>query len=174
MDDFSFLWDGFRPILRIFLVGTVTFAWIIMILRFSGKRSLTRMNAFDFIITVTIGSAFGRILTATEVSLSESAATFLLLAGLQYAVSFFEIRSNIFNFLITTPPALLFHKGKFIEKNMLKERIRQSDLLGAVRKAGFQSLDQVEAIVLESEGSFSIIKKVDFDSSSFQNIINEK
>lgn len=136
---------------------------IIVLLRMSGKRTLASMNAFDFIITITMGSAFGRILTAKTVSVAESLTTFLLLVSLQYIFSFIEVRSSFFSKLITSQPTLLFHGGNLLEKNMRKERVRKDDLLGAVRKKGLSGLDKVETIILETDGSFSVIKKTDGD-----------
>ncbi|WMJ75115.1 DUF421 domain-containing protein [Cytophagaceae bacterium ABcell3] len=171
----AFIWDGALPILRILLVGTVTFISIIIMLRVSGKRTLAQMNAFDFIITVTIGSAFGRILTATEVSITESITTFLLLFTLQYILAFIEIKSAKLSRMVTAPPTLLYYKGAFIEKNMIKERIRKDDIMSAVRKRMFTGLEEVEAVILESSGSFSVLKKNSISSSStYEKILKEE
>lgn len=159
MDNISFFWGGWEPILRIIIVGTLTYFGIILILRVSGKRTLASMNAFDFIITITMGSAFGRILTARTISVAESLTAFLLLVLLQYLIAYLEIRSKFFHRLITSQPALLYYNGTFIEKNMRRERIRRNDLLGAVRKKKYAGLTDVEAIIMEPDGSFSIIGK---------------
>lgn len=56
---------------------------------------------------------------------------------------------------------------------MKKERVRKQDLLGAVRKKRFSSLKEVEAIVLEADGTYSVIKKSDPDeNSSYQEFLN--
>ncbi len=159
MNDIIFFWGGWEPILRIVTVGTLTYFGIILILRVSGKRTLASMNAFDFIITITMGSVFGRILTAKSVSLAESLTAFLLLVILQYLIAYLEVKSKFFHRLITSQPALLYYNGAFIEKNMRKARIQRNDLLGAVRKKKFASLNEVEAIIMETDGSFSIIRK---------------
>jgi uncharacterized membrane protein YcaP (DUF421 family) len=159
MNDIIFFWGGWQPILRIITVGTLTYFGIILILRVSGKRTLASMNAFDFIITITMGSAFGRILTAKSVSLAESLTAFLLLVVLQYLIAHLEVRSKFFHRLITSQPALLYYNGVFIEKNIRRERIHRNDLLGAVRKKKFGDLNDVEAIIMETDGSFSIIGK---------------
>jgi uncharacterized membrane protein YcaP (DUF421 family) len=159
MNDIIFFWGGWEPILRIVTVGTLTYFGIILILRVSGKRTLASMNAFDFIITITMGSAFGRILTAKSVSLAESLTAFLLLVCLQYLIAYLEVKSKFFHRLITSQPALLYYNGAFIEKNLRRERIRRNDLLGAVRKKKFADLNEVEAIIMETDGSFSIIRK---------------
>lgn len=159
MDKIVFFWSGVEPILRILVVGSITYFGIIFLLRASGKRSLASMNAFDFIVTVAMGSAFGRILTAKQVSLVEAIVTFALLLSLQYLISFLEVRSKAFSNLITAQPTLLYYQGSFLEKNMRKERIAKDDLLGTVRQNRISTLDEVEAIMLEANGSVSVLKK---------------
>jgi uncharacterized membrane protein YcaP (DUF421 family) len=75
-----------EPILRILVVGSIIYLGIIFLLRVSGKRTLASMNAFDFIVTVAMGSAYGRILTAKQVSVAEVIVTFVLLVSLQHIV----------------------------------------------------------------------------------------
>lgn len=159
MDKIEFLWSGFEPLGRILVVGTLGYLSIIFILRLSGNRSLASMNAFDFIITVTLGSAFGRVLTAKGVALSEAVVAFLLLVVLQYLVSLLESQSKAFKQIITSQPKLLYYHGGFISKNLRKERIDENELLGSARKKGFSSLEEIEAIILETDGSFSVIGK---------------
>lgn len=174
MDKVVFFWNGYEPLLRIIIVGTLTYVGIVILLRTSGKRTLASMNAFDFIITVAMGSAFGRILTAKQVSVSEAITAFILLVSLQYIVSFIDVRWKAFSNLITSQPTLLFHKGEFINKNMRKERIREKDVLGAVRKKRLGSLTEVDAVILETNGDFSVIKKTSAAASdSYQKLVED-
>ena len=83
MDETVFFWSGWDPIVRILVVGTITYVALVLLLRISGKRTLTRMTAFDFVIAIAIGSVFGRVLTAKTVSIAETVTTFILLILLQ-------------------------------------------------------------------------------------------
>lgn len=174
MDKTIFFWSGFEPVLRILVVGTLGYIALVMILKISGKRTLAKMNAFDFIITVTIGSAFGRVLTAKSVSITEAVTAFILLAILQYVFAFCETHSNLFKKIVTTRPALLYYKGEYQDRNLKEARLDRDELLGAVRKKGFGSLGDVEAIILESDASFSIIgKSKDGDESAYASILEK-
>ncbi|WP_347158120.1 DUF421 domain-containing protein [Pontibacter chitinilyticus] len=159
MDKIAFFWNGYEPLLRIVVVGTLTYGGIVLLLRVSGKRTLLSMNAFDFIVTVAMGSAFGRILTAKHVSLAEALVTFALLISLQYSISWLETRSKKFSRFVTGEPTLLYYQGRFLEKEMKKQRVRKAEMLSAARAKKLDNLDQVEAIILETSGSLSVIKK---------------
>ena len=173
MDKVVFYWSGFEPIARIFVVGILAYIAIVIFLRISGKRTLARMTAFDFVITVAIGSAFGRILTAKTVALSEAIAAFLLLVLLQYLVSLLSLHWKSFGTILTAQPTLLFYNGHFIQKNMRRARIKEDHIFAAARKKGFSTLSHVEAIILESNGSFSVLKKSEKGERSYSELLEK-
>jgi uncharacterized membrane protein YcaP (DUF421 family) len=157
--DVSFLFAGWEPILRILFVGTFAYFSLLLTLRASGPRTLARTNIFDFIVSVAIGSVFGRILTAKEVALVEACVAFALLALLQYVVSWLRLRSKAFAAAVDGSPSLLYFGGAYSRSAMRAARIGESDLEEAVRVKGLGSLEEVEAIILEAGGAISIIQK---------------
>ncbi|HEX8700848.1 MAG TPA: YetF domain-containing protein [Myxococcaceae bacterium] len=157
--DVAFLFAGWQPILRILFVGTFAYLSLLVTLRVSGSRTLARTNVFDFIISVTIGSVFGRILTAKEVALAEACVAFALLALLQYLVSWLRIRSSAVAALVDGSPVLLYFDGAYAHRAMRAARIAESDLQEAVRAKGISSLTEVEAVILEAGGAISILRK---------------
>lgn len=159
MDKATFFFGGWEPVLRIAVVGTLAYFALILLLRASRKRTLAQMNSFDFIITVALGASFGRILTARSVALVEAIAAFALLVFLQFAITWLQLRWPGFSRVITAPPSLLFYRGEILHETMRRQRVQDSELREAVREHGVGSLDEVEAVVLESNGKFSVIKK---------------
>lgn len=175
MDDVTFFWNGLQPIIRILLVGTMAYLAIVLILRISGKRTLASMSAFDFVIAVAVGAVFGRTLTTKDLSLSEAITAFILLAVLQFVFAFFESRSKGFKKVFNSTPTLLFYKGEFLEKNLQDERLEKSKVMGAARKKGFGSMDEVTAVILEIDASLSVIgKSKEGDSSTFKEFVKEQ
>lgn len=157
MNGAAFLFSGWEPILRILVVGTGAYAALVLLLRVSRKRTLARLNAFDFVITVAVGASFGRVLTARQVALAEAVAAFALLVMLQWAVSSLQLRSPRFARAITAPPTLLYFRGRFLPDALQRERLREDEVREAVREHGIGSLDAVEAIVFEADGGFAVI-----------------
>lgn len=174
MNEVVYFWSGWEPIFRILVVGGISYAGLVILLRLSGKRTLTRMTTFDFVVAIAIGSAFGRILTASIVSISEAITAFILLIVLQTIFSFLEVRSKKFKKFTTTPPTLLYYNGEYLRKNMRKERIREDELLGAIRKKGFGALNEVKAVIFETDGSFSVIRKSESDEDITYDALLEK
>lgn len=159
MNKESFFFDGWDPILRILVVGTLSYIILIVLLRISGKRTLAQMSGFDFVITVAIGSTFGRLITAKEVVLAESAAAFLLLILLQTGFAWLDMKSGWFSRVSKSQPTLLFYKGSFLNDNIRRCKVNKKEILGVIRSKGIESLDEVEAVVLETSGGWSVVKK---------------
>lgn len=159
MSDVTFLFGGWEPVLRIVAVGTLAYLALVLMLRITGTRTLAQLNAFDFIVTVAIGASFGRILTARNVALVEAVTAFALLILLQYGVTWLQVRSRAFSRAVTAKPAMLFYKGEFLERAMVRARVTHGELETAIREKGAGGFDQVEAVVLESNGKFAVIKK---------------
>ena len=158
MSDVSFFFGGWTPILRILIVGTLAYLGLILLLRTSGKRTLAQLNAFDFIVTVALGAALGRILTARSVALLEALTAFTLLILLQYVVTWVKGRSDRFTRIVTAQPTLLCYHGRILHAALDAQRISEAELRTAIREQGAGSLDQVAAVILESDGRFSVIR----------------
>ena len=175
MDDTTFLWNGLQPLIRIIVVGTTAYLAIVLILRISGKRTLASMSAFDFIIAVAVGAVFGRTLTTKNLSISEAVTAFILLAVLQFIFAYLEGKSKTFKRIFNTSPTLLFYNGEFLKDNLHKERLDESKVIGAARKKGFGSMDDVAAVILEIDATLSVIgKSSEGGSSTFKDLVEER
>lgn len=160
MAEVNFFFDGWAPVLRILVVGVTMYVSLVVLLRVSGSRTLATMNVFDFIVTVAIGSAFGRALTARSVAFAEAVVAFALLIVLQYIVAWAQTRFPALKPVVTNPPSLLYYDGRFIREEMRDERIAKEQVEAAVRKQNFGSMDAVDAVILESSGEMSVIESV--------------
>lgn len=153
----NYFYDGWEPVLRILVVGTLGYLALIALLRASGKRTLAQMNSFDFVITVAVGASFGRVLTARSIPLAEATTAFALLISLQFAVSRLQMRSRWFASVVTADPTLLYYRGELRRSAMRRVRLTEDELRATVRQHGAGSLADVAAVVMESNGTLSVI-----------------
>ena len=158
MDNVTFFFGGWEPVARILVVGGLAYVSLIVLLRVSGKRTLVQMNAFDFLITVALGASFGRSLTARSVALVEAITAFALLVFLQYVMARLQARSARFAHAVTSPPTLLYYRGRVLHDALRRERLTEAELTRVIREHGAGSFNEVEAVVLESDGSFAVVK----------------
>ena len=157
MPEVSFLFRDWEPIARIVLIGVVGYVTLLVLVRASGTRTLAQLTPFDVLVTVTIGSAFGRVLTAENVALLEVITVFVLLVGLQWLGALLRDRVPALARLMRPPPLLLLYRGTPLHRVMRRQRITELDLFTAVRESGLGSLAEAEAVVLEPDGAFSVI-----------------
>ncbi len=153
--------SNWEAIGRILILGAGSYFFLIFFLRVSGKRTLSKMNMFDLIITVSIGSTLATIILNKNISLSEGLTALALLTFLQYMVAWLSVRSHSFRNLIKSSPDLLFYNGEFLHKALKTNRVHETEILQSIREQGLASLDDVQAVVMETNGSLSIIKKSD-------------
>jgi uncharacterized membrane protein YcaP (DUF421 family) len=151
------LFDSWAGLGRVVLVGALAYAALVLLLRISGKRTLTKFNAFDLVVTVALGSTLATVLLSKTVALAEGALALALLILLQYAIAWLSVRSPGFQALIKAEPTLLLCRGRFLAVAMRAERITRDEILAAVRASGTADVGKVAAVVLETDGSLSVI-----------------
>ncbi len=155
----QYFFESWDPIIRLLIVGVTAYFVLIVLLRGTGKRTLSKMNAFDFVVTVALGSTLATILLNKEVPLAEGGLALALLIFLQYAVTWLAVRSSSVKKLIKGEPRLLFHGGDYLLQAMKAERVTVDEMLQAVRSQGTASMEEIEAIVLETDGRMSVMQK---------------
>ncbi len=147
-----------QTLARTALVGVLAYACLIVFLRISGKRTLSKMNAFDFVVTVALGSTLASILLSKDVSLAQGALALGLLIVMQFVVTWSSVRMRWVRRLVTGEPSLLLHRGVFLDGALRRTRVTKDEIRAAVRAAGLSGLEEAEAVVLETDGSFSVIR----------------
>ena len=147
-------WSGLG---RVLVVGICAYAGLVLILRISGKRTLSKMNAFDFIVTVALGSTLASLLLSKDVPMAEGMLALALLVALQWVVAWIAVRSAWWRKVIKSEPQLLAFRGELIESALRSERISAEEIHSALRASGIASLADVAAVVLETDGTVAVV-----------------
>lgn len=172
----TLIFDGFDTVLRTLLMGIMAYAVIVIIVRISGKRSLTQLNAFDLIVTVALGSILSSVILLQEIAIAQGITAFLVLIIMQYFITKLSVSTNVVNKYIKASPVMLFYNGEYQHGNMKKERVVETEIKQAIRSNGNGGLSDVRAVILETDGSLSVINKtsrednIDMDSPLFSEV----
>jgi len=150
------LFQDWSDIVRTLLVGVLAYLGLVLFLRVSGKRTLAKLNAFDLVVTVALGSTLSAILLQESVALAEGLTAFATLILLQFLVTFTSVRSRRFARAVRSEPALLVRGGEVLEKAARRERITAEEIESAVRADGGTEIADADMVVLESDGSLSV------------------
>lgn len=149
-------WEGLG---RVLLLGIPAYVALVLILRISGKRTLTKLNAFDLVVTVALGSTLATVLLSKNVALAEGVVALGLLVLLQYAITWGSVRLAWFRGLVKSEPTLLMHHGAFLDGAMREQRVTREEVLSVLRGQGITAVEDAAAVVLETDGSFSVISE---------------
>jgi uncharacterized membrane protein YcaP (DUF421 family) len=152
--------DTWESLLRTFIITVLSYLALIAMLRISGKRTLSQMNAFDFIVTIALGSAFATVTLNKDVVLADGVLVLGLLIFLQYIITWLSVRVKSINRLITSKPTLLAYNGELYNDIMKNERITNDEVEEALRKSGLTDIKQTKAVILETAGDITVIKAI--------------
>lgn len=162
--------DSWRDLGRVALVGVCAYVALVFMLRISGNRTLSKLNAFDFVVTVALGSTLATVLLSKEVSLAEGVLALGLLIGLQFLVTWSSVRLPWFNRLVKSEPVMIFHRGRFLPTAMRRARVTEEEVVTAMRQQGVARLEEAEAVVLETDGSLTVIHRPDGPTETLSHV----
>jgi uncharacterized membrane protein YcaP (DUF421 family) len=155
------IFDSLHDLVRVGIVSTLIYAWVVLLLRISGKRTLAKMNAFDLVVTVALGSTLATVALSKDVSFTEGAVALLALCGAQFVVAWASTRSPVVSRAVKARPVLVVADGNILRDVLQRERLTEGEVLQAARRAGAGTLEQVGAMVLETDGELSVVLRSD-------------
>ena len=156
MDWSAMFFQNWEGIVRTLIVGTLAYAALVLFLRTSGKRTLAKLNAFDLVVTIALGSTLSSTLLQESVALAEGATAFAVLIVLQLVVAQLSIRWPWFAKLARSEPTLIARNGSFCQDALRRERVTEDEATAAIRTAGAEDVSAVEFMVLETDGTISV------------------
>ena len=151
--------NTWSDLLRIVAVGAPAYVALLILLRLSGKRTLSKLNAFDLVITVAFGSCLASALLDRSLTLAEIVTAFALLVILQFIITWTSVRWSAVDRLVKAEPALLYHRGTYVRDAMKRERVTESEIGAAVREQGHADVGQIDSVILETDGSISVVAR---------------
>ena len=166
----SLFFDSWRELGRVALMGVCAYVALVLMLRISGNRTLSKLNAFDFVVTVALGSTLATVLLSQQVSLAEGVLALGLLIGLQFLVTWTSVRLPWFNKWVKSEPLMLFHRGRFLPTAMHRARVTEDEVVTALRKQGVARLEEAEAVVLETDGSLTVLHRPDGPTETLSHV----
>jgi uncharacterized membrane protein YcaP (DUF421 family) len=154
------LFDSWTGLARVLIVGPIAYVALVAVLRFSGNRTLSKLNAFDLVVTVALGSTLATILLSSDVALAEGVLALVLLVLLQFAMTWLSVRSERFQSLLKAEPVLLLRDGRLLPDAMRRARVTGEEVDAALRAGGVASRAEAGAVVLETDGTLSVLRSV--------------
>src|SRR3954467_14879458 len=148
--------ESWYSIGRTVSLSIIGFAALIIMLRVSGKRTLSKLNVFDFVFVVAVGSVFAATLVEKDVTLVEGLASLATLIVVQAGLAKLAAYSRTAERIINGAPTLLLSHGKFIHHALKKERVTEEEVRAAIREEGLTRVEDADAVVLKNDGTMTV------------------
>jgi uncharacterized membrane protein YcaP (DUF421 family) len=158
--------DTSDQVARVVLAGAVGYVALVLILRWSGKRTLAKLNAFDFVVTIALGSTLATIALSSDVSIAEGVVALALLVLLQFAIAWLSVRSDAVRHQARSHPVVLVRDGEVLDDPLRAARLSHEEIRQAVRSSGIGGMELVGTAVLETDGTISVITRTQLGSRS--------
>ena len=140
------------------------YGFLLMALRFTGKRQIGQLAPFDFVLLLILSNSVQNSMNGGDNSLVGGLLLAAVLIGVNWVLSALVYRSRSIENLIEGRPEVLIHNGFLYQEIMKKEQISHHELESAIRKAGGRTIDNVLFAVLESNGAISMRLKENKDN----------
>ena len=164
---YKFLQPDWSNILQVLITAPVLYLVVIVGIRIVGNRSTSSMNNFDWIVTVAIGGIFASTVILNGTNIWEGIFGILLLLLLQFAVTKAVQKWDMPKKLLKATPQLLVYRGEYMRDNMEASRVIEGEVMAAVRTNGYKCLDNIYAVVLETNAKLSVIPNENDDQKGF-------
>jgi uncharacterized membrane protein YcaP (DUF421 family) len=142
----------------------LTFVILLALTRILGKKQISQLTFFDYIVGIVIGDMASTIAIDTTIKFSYGLIGLVGYTILSVIVAFGAIKSFKFRELVESSPSILIKDGKIMEKTLLKHRLTFDDLLNGLREKDAFNLSEVELAMLETNGQISVMKKPEYQA----------
>lgn len=136
--------------------GVVVYAFLLVLLRLTGKRQVGQLAPFDLVLLLVLSNAVQNSMNGGDNSLIGGLISAATLVLLNFAVGQATYRSKGLEALVEGRPQVLIHNGKLFEEVLRRAQMTHHELQSALRRAGCTCAEEVHSAILENNGQISI------------------
>ena len=144
-----------------FIRTIIMYIFVIAVIRLMGKRQIGELEPSELVVTIVISEVAAMPIQESSQPIASSVIAIALLLIMEVIISFAAYKSRFFRKILYGTPSVLFSKGKINQKEMEKERFNVNDLMGIIRNNGAAGLDEVDFVIVETNGNVSVLMNSD-------------
>ncbi|EHK72522.1 hypothetical protein PPL19_06265 [Pseudomonas psychrotolerans L19] len=140
------------------LRAAAIYAFLLVLFRITGRRALSEITTFDFVLLLVIGEATQQALLGDDFSVINAFVVIATLVLIDILLSLFKERSPKVGRFLDGVPLIVVEYGRPLTERLRKARLTEEDILEAARQSqGLERLEQIRFAVLEKNGQISVI-----------------
>jgi uncharacterized membrane protein YcaP (DUF421 family) len=141
----------------------IGFAVLLLLTRILGKKQLSQMTFFTYITGIALGNIAGDMVVHRDIKISDAVIALTLWAFLTFSIEYISLKSAKARVLLDGEPTIIIKKGKINKKAMHSNKVNMDDLSMLLRTKDVFSITEVDYAILEPNGQFSVLKKVEHE-----------
>src|SRR5213593_523635 len=153
------MWNIAVPVWELIVRSVVVYAFLLGLLRVTGKRQVGQMAPFDLVLLLVLSNAVQNSMNGGDNSLVGGLISATTLIGLNFLVGLMTYRSKKLEAIIEGRPQVLVHNGKVFQDVMASAKVTHHELDSALRQAGCNCIEEVHSAILENNGSISVVAR---------------
>ena len=143
--------------LYIFIKGSISVIYIFLVIKILGKKQISELNIFDYIIGLTLGNLAAEMTINSDIKIMEGLLSMTIYGLFSLFVSFITEKSIIARRFITGEPVIIIEKGKISKDQLKKCKIDINDLLQDARESGYFNINEINYAIMEPSGKISFL-----------------
>lgn len=144
------------PWWELVLRGLVVYAFLIVLLRLTGKRQIGQLSPFDLVLLLILSNAVQNSMNAGDNSLIGGLISATTLIAVNYLMGLITFKSKKLEEIIEGRPQVLIYQGKLFEEVMTDAKLTRHELDSTLRQSGYFELKEVKLAILENNGSVTV------------------
>ncbi len=153
------MWNLSLPWWEFILRGLIIYVFLIVILRITGKRQIGQMSPFDLVLLLVLSNAVQNSMNGGDNSVAAGMILSITLVTVNWLTGQITFLSKKAERLIEGSPQVLIHDGKVYENALAEAQLTRHELMSSIRGEGYSDLSEIRAVILENDGSISVIPK---------------
>lgn len=142
-----------------FIRTIIIYVFVIAVIRLMGKRQIGELEPSELVVTIIISEVAAMPIQDSSQPIATAAVAILLLLIMEITISFTAYKSRNLRKVLYGTPSVLFAKGKIDQEEMERQRFNVNDLMEIIRNNGASSLDEVDYVIVETNGNVSVLLK---------------
>ncbi len=156
--------------LEILIRSAVSFGVLLLFTRLTGRKQLSQITFFDYIVGITIGSITATVSVDRTIPEIDGIIAIAVWCGLPIIIGYVALKSIVFRTFIDGKPRIIIQRGEILRENMKKEKYNMGDLFMQLRDKDIFDISQVEFAILEPNGTLSVLKKSENNCATLKDL----
>ncbi len=147
------------PVWQLIVRPVVIYLALLLGFRALGKRQIGQFTLFDLVLILLIANAVQPAITGSDTSLVGGLIIIATLLGFNWAIDWLETNVPFFQNLFLGHPTVIAEDGQWLRDAMRREGVDLLEAEAALREHGIESVEQVRQVVLEVDGTISVVPR---------------